>query len=96
MVAPNYAGYDSSTLDYHPYLNADQQSKDMIDALTAARTALPHTMTTSTTDGGKLFITGYSQGGHVAMATHRAMQAAGMTGHRLGPDVRPLRTGGLW
>lgn len=78
VVAPNYAGYDSSTLDYHPYLNADQQSKDMIDALTAARTALPHTITTSTTDGGKLFITGYSQGGHVAMATHRAMQAAGM------------------
>ena len=79
VVAPNYAGYDTSTLTYHPYLNADQQSKDMIDALTAARTALPHTLTTSTTDGGKLFITGYSQGGYVAMATHRAMQAAGMT-----------------
>ena len=79
VVAPNYAGYDTSTLTYHPYLNADQQSKDMIDALTAARTALPHTLTTSTTDGGKLFITGYSEGGHVAMATHRAMQAAGMT-----------------
>ena len=79
VVAPNYAGYDSSTLVYHPYLNADQQSKDMIDALSAARTALPHTLTTSTSDGGKLFITGYSQGGHVAMATHRAMQALGMT-----------------
>jgi alpha/beta superfamily hydrolase len=78
VVAPNYAGYDTSTLAYHPYLNADQQSKDMIDALTAARSALPH-VTTSTTDGGKLFITGYSEGGYVAMATHRAMQAAGMT-----------------
>jgi acetyl esterase/lipase len=78
VVAPNYAGYDTSTLPYHPYLNADQQSKDMMDALTAARTALPHTQTTATTDGGKLFITGYSEGGHVAMATHRAMQAAGM------------------
>jgi hypothetical protein len=77
VVAPNYAGYDISKLPYHPYLNADQQSKDMIDALTAARTALPHTMTSSTTDGGKLFITGYSQGGYVAMATHRALQAAG-------------------
>jgi hypothetical protein len=79
VVAPNYAGYDLSNLSYHPYLNADQQSKDMIDALVAARTALPHTLTTETTDGGKLFITGYSQGGYVAMATHRAMQAAGMT-----------------
>ena len=30
-------------------------------------------------DNGQLFITGYSQGGYVAMATHLAMQAAGMT-----------------
>lgn len=74
VVAPNYAGYDASKLSYHPYLNADQQSKDMIDALTAARTALPNV---GGTDSGKLFITGYSQGGHVAMATHRALQALG-------------------
>ncbi len=78
VVAPNYAGYDTSTLSYHPYLIADQQSKDMIDALTAARTALPYASATLTTDGGQLFITGYSQGGYVAMATHRAMQGAGM------------------
>ena len=79
VVAPNYAGYDTSTLPYHPYLIADQQSKDMIDALTAARTALPLASLTLTKDNGQLFITGYSQGGYVAMATHRAMQAAGMT-----------------
>ena len=77
VVAPNYAGYDTSTLSYHPYLNADQQSKDMIDALTAARSALPILPQVAVTDGGKLFVTGYSQGGHVAMATHRALQAAG-------------------
>jgi Prolyl oligopeptidase family len=79
VVAPNYAGYDTSTLPYHPYLIADQQSKDMIDALAAARTALPLASATFTKDDGRLFITGYSQGGYVAMATHRAMQAAGMT-----------------
>ena len=79
VVAPDYAGYDSSTLPYHPYLIADQQSKDMIDALAASRSALPTAAAPATTDGGRLFITGYSQGGYVAMATHRAMQAAGMT-----------------
>jgi hypothetical protein len=79
VVAPNYAGYDTSTLPYHPYLIADQQSKDMIDALTAARSALPVAAALVTRDSGRLFITGYSQGGYVAMATHRAMQAAGMT-----------------
>jgi len=77
VVAPNYAGYDTSTLPYHPYLDADQQSDDMIDALTAARSALPTLATANVTDGGKLFVTGYSQGGFVAMATHRALQAAG-------------------
>jgi Prolyl oligopeptidase family len=79
VVAPNYAGYDISTLPYHPYLIADQQSKDMIDALTAARTALPLASVTLTKDNGQLFITGYSEGGYVAMATHRAMQNAGMS-----------------
>jgi len=78
VVAPNYAGYDTSTLGYHPYLVADQQSKDMIDALTAARTALQVTALLGTADNGKLYITGYSQGGFVAMATQRAMEAAGM------------------
>jgi hypothetical protein len=78
VVAPNYAGYDSSDLGYHPYLNGDQQSKDMIDALSAGRSALAGTGT-GATDNHRLFLTGYSQGGFVAMATHKAMQAAGMT-----------------
>src|SRR6185312_1228792 len=66
-------------LPYHPFLVAAQQSADMIDALTAARSALPVLSAPSTSDGGKLFLTGYSQGGYVAMATERAMQAAGQT-----------------
>jgi len=79
VVAPNYVGYDSSSATYHPFLNADQQSKDMIDALRAARAALPASTAPTVTDNGKLFLTGYSQGGYVAMATHRAMQTAGTT-----------------
>ncbi|NEX60665.1 alpha/beta hydrolase family protein [Noviherbaspirillum galbum] len=71
VVAPNYAGYDVSSLPYHPYLNAEQQANDMIDSLRAARKAFP---VIGASDSGKLFITGYSQGGHVAMATQRAMQ----------------------
>ena len=79
VVAPNYAGYDTSTLTYHPYLVADQQSKDMIDALAAARSALKGSLAPPSSDSGKLFITGYSQGGFVAMATARALQSAGAT-----------------
>ncbi len=77
VVAPNYAGYDISTLGYHPYLNAKQNAYEMIDILTAARTALPNTLSSATSDNGKLFLTGYSEGGYVAMATQRALIAAG-------------------
>ncbi len=77
VVAPNYAGYDTSTLAYHPFLNAQQQSTEMIDALSAAKEALVQ-LAPRTTAGAKLFLTGYSEGGHVAMATHRALQQAGI------------------
>jgi Prolyl oligopeptidase family len=93
VVAPNYVGYDISTLSYHPYLDADQQSKDMIDALTASRSALPTMQAPATTDSGKLFITGYSQGGFVAMATHRAMQAAGTVVTAAAPLSGPYALG---
>ncbi len=79
VVAPNYAGYDISTLGYHPFLDAAQQSGEMMNILTAARTALPKTFASATSDSGKLFVAGYSEGGNVAMATQRAMQAAGVT-----------------
>jgi dienelactone hydrolase len=82
VVAPNYAGYDTSTLPYHPFLVATQQADDMIDGLTASRAALTSissSMMSQTSDNGQLFITGYSQGGYVAMATHRAMQSLNMT-----------------
>jgi len=79
VVAPNYAGYDISTLGYHPFVNAAQQSGEMMNILTAARAALPNTLSSATSDNGQLFLTGYSEGGYVAMATLRAMQAANVT-----------------
>ena len=77
LVAPNYIGYDSSALPYNPYLNADQEAKDAVDALTASRSALPTSFAPTISDSGKLFVTGYSQGGHVAMATHKLLQETG-------------------
>ncbi|MFZ0498087.1 MAG: prolyl oligopeptidase family serine peptidase [Steroidobacteraceae bacterium] len=75
VVAPNYLGYDISTLGYHPYVVGAANANDMMDALTAARTALLSTFTPTTSDSGKLYVTGYSEGGYVAMATVKAMQA---------------------
>src|SRR6185437_13529365 len=75
VVAPNYAGYDTSSLSYHPYLVADQQAHEMVDSLTVARSAFS---AVGADASSKLFVTGYSQGGYVALATLRAMEATGM------------------
>lgn len=86
VVAPNYAGYDKSTLSYHPYLNGTQQGKDMADALSAARSALPGL---SISDSGVLFVTGYSQGGYTAIAAQRELQATGKTVTAVAPLSAP-------
>ncbi|WP_201619771.1 alpha/beta hydrolase family protein [Psychrobacter maritimus] len=81
VVAPNYAGYDTSKLDYHPYLVAQQQSTDMADALDSARSIIERKKRTNDAnyskinDSGKLFIAGYSQGGYVTMATARLLES---------------------
>ncbi len=72
VVAPNYLGYDRSGLDYHPYLNAESSAIDMVDGLRAALTLLKSE--SAVKPSAKLFLSGYSQGGHVAMATQRAIQ----------------------
>jgi hypothetical protein len=72
VVAPNYLGYDKSSLNYHPYLNAEASAVDMIDGLRAAKAHLAAASTVKPST--KLLITGYSQGGHVALATHKVME----------------------
>jgi dienelactone hydrolase len=72
VVAPNFLGYDRSSLTWHPYLNAETSAKDMVDGLRAAKAMLQKESATKASN--VLFITGYSQGGHVAMATHRAIE----------------------
>ncbi|WP_233869165.1 alpha/beta hydrolase family protein [Paraburkholderia adhaesiva] len=96
VVASNYAGYSGSPLPYHPYLNGDQQSADVIDSLHAARISmlLPDPGN-KTRENGKLFVTGYSQGGYVALATHRALQAAGIKVTASAPGSGPYALGAM-
>ncbi|NJM43741.1 MAG: prolyl oligopeptidase family serine peptidase [Brachymonas sp.] len=90
VVSPNYAGYEASTLSYHPFFVEDQQSKDMIDALTAARASFA---SIGANANSKLFVSGYSQGGYVALATVKAMQAAGMPVTASAPMSGPFNLG---
>ena len=95
VVAPNYAGYDISTLGYHPFLNAVQQSGEMMDILAAARTALPNTMSSATSDNGQLFLTGYSEGGYRRHGDVARDAGGRRKSDRRGADVRSLCARGL-
>lgn len=72
VVAPNYQGFQGSTLDYHPYLDAQLQGADLVDALRAARGSFG---AVGANASARLFVAGYSQGGYVALAAQKAMQA---------------------
>ncbi|HLO93335.1 MAG TPA: alpha/beta hydrolase, partial [Burkholderiaceae bacterium] len=72
VIAPNYLGYERSNLSFHPYLNAEAQAVDMVDGLRAGLAHLKAESSTKPSD--KLLISGYSQGGHVALATHKVIE----------------------
>ena len=72
VVAPNFLGYDKSSLTFTPYLNAEASAIDMVDGLRAAKAHLASVG--GVTPNSQLFISGYSQGGHVAMATHKIIE----------------------
>lgn len=70
VVAADYLGYGGNE-GFHPYLNAASEgwvTADMLDAAYQARQLLQIKWS------GKLFLTGFSQGGHVTMALHRHLQ----------------------
>lgn len=71
VVATDYLGYALSSYPYHPYLHADSEASAVIDSIRATRQAAA---SLGLTLNGKVMVTGYSQGGHAAMATQRAIE----------------------
>lgn len=82
VVAPDYVGFGASKGTPHPYLLAGPSAAATVDFLTAARTWRGQA---NVVDNGQLFLTGYSEGGYVTMAAHRAMQEGGS------PHLQQLR-----
>lgn len=69
-VLADYLGYGDGT-GVHPYLHADSEAWTARDMMRAANIALTQL---KIEQNGKLFVTGYSQGGHAAMALLRALE----------------------
>ncbi len=71
VVATDYLGYALSRYPYHPYMHADSEASVVIDSIRAARNAAP---ALGLALNGKVMLTGFSQGGHAAMAAQRAIE----------------------
>ncbi|WP_417612576.1 T9SS type A sorting domain-containing protein [Owenweeksia hongkongensis] len=69
-VAPDYLGLGDNP-GLHPYVHAESEATATIDAIRAARELLD---TLGKGDNGEVFLAGYSQGGHAAMATAKYIQ----------------------
>lgn len=71
-VMPDYLGLGDSP-GLHPYIHAETQATASVDMMRAARQALADSISGYPLNS-EVFLTGYSQGGHAAMATAKYIQ----------------------
>ncbi|GAB5551547.1 MAG: hypothetical protein Sapg2KO_11380 [Saprospiraceae bacterium] len=71
VMMPDYLGLGDSR-GFHPYVHADTEASAGIDMILATKEFLEQR---DIDINDQLFVTGYSQGGHAAMAAHRELQA---------------------
>jgi hypothetical protein len=74
-IAPDYLGLGDSTVARHRYFHAATEASSAVDLLAASRHVLA-SLRVHRSD--ELFTFGFSQGGHAALALHRALQSAGV------------------
>ena len=70
-IAPDYVGLGDSTVPRHRYFHAATEASSAVDLLAASRHVLARLQVQRS---GQLFVFGFSQGGHAALALHRALQ----------------------
>jgi fermentation-respiration switch protein FrsA (DUF1100 family) len=72
-VAPDHLGLGASPVPRHRYFDAETEASSAVDLLSASRHVLARL---KVRQDGRLFTFGFSQGGHVALALHRALEDA--------------------
>lgn len=71
VIAPDYLGLGDSR-GFHPYMHAATEASVAVDMIKATKDFAPSIMLDLS---DQLFVTGYSQGGHAAMALFRELEA---------------------
>lgn len=79
VVMPDYEGYGETKSHAHPYLYEELTARQVLDGAVAARYAYQHDpalkdFTLKFRSDWRTVVCGYSQGGAVAMATHRFIE----------------------
>ena len=69
-LVPDYAGFGDSDI-MHPYIHAESLSNSVVDMLKAATS---YCIENDISLSGKLFLTGYSEGGYATMAAQRLIE----------------------
>jgi fermentation-respiration switch protein FrsA (DUF1100 family) len=72
-IGPDYLGLGDSTVPRHRYFHAETESSSAVDLLAASDDLLT---ALGVQRNDTLHIFGFSQGGHAALALHRALEAA--------------------
>jgi len=72
VFAPDYLGLGDN-LGIHPYIHSETQATATLDMIPAVHEFLA-TLSDGVSGNGQVFVTGYSQGGHAAMATLKYAQ----------------------
>jgi len=75
--APDYLGMGDSP-GLHPYVHAESEATAALDMIRAVRSFLSDSL--SIIDNGEVVVTGYSQGGHAAMAMHKYVEDNNLLG----------------
>ncbi|MFT4031781.1 MAG: lipase family protein [Siphonobacter sp.] len=72
IVAPDYIGYGASNAYPHPYEHRSSLAQASLDLLRAAKEYFKKNNTSSW--DGRLYLTGYSEGGYATMSLYKKMQ----------------------
>ncbi len=73
VATPDFVGLGISP-GVHPYIHADTEASAAVDLLLATQEMMNDPTFENIALNDQLFISGYSQGGHAAMALHRAIE----------------------
>ena len=77
VLMPDYIGMGESP-GLHPYCHGESEATATRDMIRAAREFISDSL--NMIDNGELFLTGYSQGGHAAMAAHKYIEENNLLG----------------